>query len=169
MLPGITRAEAQWAEGEATVGLNAALAAAASRHGWTFLGGIFAASTPHGYCAADPWLVRLPESFRTQGDVFGTVHPNRSGHDAHAELIAAALTADFYLEGDLARPRSPRPVCPGDCDGDGEVTVDELILGVAIGIGIEPLESCPAFDVDGDGEVTIDELLQAVSAVLGGC
>ena len=61
------------------------------------------------------------------------------------------------------------PACIGDCNGDGEVTVNELITGVNIALGNSPISACPAFDGDGDGEVSIAELIGAVNAALGGC
>jgi len=57
---------------------------------------------------------------------------------------------------------------PGDCSGDGTVTVDELIIGVNIALGSAPLSSCPSFDIDGDGQVTVDELIVAVNVALVG-
>jgi hypothetical protein len=60
-------------------------------------------------------------------------------------------------------------VCTGDCNGDGEVTIDELLTGVNIALGGLSIDSCPAFDSSGDGEVTIDELLAAVLNALNGC
>lgn len=59
--------------------------------------------------------------------------------------------------------------CVGDCNGDGEVTINELILGVNIALGNKPLSECPAADANGDGEVTIGELIQAVKDVINGC
>ena len=61
-------------------------------------------------------------------------------------------------------------VCPGDCDGDGVVTIDELVRGVAITLQ-QPFggNSCPALDVDHSHYVTIDELVAAVSRALNGC
>lgn len=59
--------------------------------------------------------------------------------------------------------------CAGDCDGDGRVSVAELIEGVRIALGDAPLSECPAFDVTPDGELGIAELVLAVSAALGGC
>ena len=59
--------------------------------------------------------------------------------------------------------------CPGDCDGDGAVTVDELIRAVVISLGDRPLADCTAADRGGDGSVTIDELVAAVDAGLSGC
>jgi hypothetical protein len=60
-------------------------------------------------------------------------------------------------------------VCPGDCDGSGAVTVDELVRGANISIGETPIDDCPSFDVNGDGAVTVDELIAAVNAALFGC
>ena len=59
--------------------------------------------------------------------------------------------------------------CNGDCDGDREVTIDELIRGVNIALGNDPISECNAIDNNADGEATIDELLRAVNAVLQGC
>lgn len=59
--------------------------------------------------------------------------------------------------------------CGGDCDADGEVTVDEIVTGVAIALGTRALDECVSFDEGGDGEVTVDELLRAIQAALTGC
>lgn len=71
-------------------------------------------------------------------------------------------------------PPSPTPTlvqlpCPGDCDADGSVTIDELILGVNIALGVAQLPRCAAFDVNGDSEVTVDELLLGVNRALDHC
>src|SRR5258706_10742895 len=59
--------------------------------------------------------------------------------------------------------------CSGDCAGDGEVTVDELIVGVNIALGTGSLSQCTSLDSSGDGEVTVDELIAAVNQALTGC
>lgn len=59
--------------------------------------------------------------------------------------------------------------CPGDCNRDGVVTVDEILSGVNIALGTLPMEVCPASDADGNGSVTVDELLLAVNHALNGC
>ena len=59
--------------------------------------------------------------------------------------------------------------CVGDCNGDGVVTVNELITGVNIALGSLPLSACPAFDREGDGMVAIGELIAGVSNLLYGC
>jgi len=59
--------------------------------------------------------------------------------------------------------------CTGDCDGDGQVTVSNLITAVNIALGSLPITDCAAIDSDGDGDVTVSELIQAVNAALIGC
>lgn len=59
--------------------------------------------------------------------------------------------------------------CSGDCNGDDEVSIDELLKGVNIALGNLPAVDCPAFDTDANGAVTIDELLAAVSRALNAC
>ncbi len=60
-------------------------------------------------------------------------------------------------------------VCDGDCDGDGTVTVDELLRGVNIILGSIAGVACPALDVNGDEALAINELIGAVSNLLTGC
>jgi hypothetical protein len=59
--------------------------------------------------------------------------------------------------------------CPGDCDGDGEVTVSELLTGVNILLGNLLLDECPAFDENGDQEISVSELVQGVLDAINGC
>lgn len=59
--------------------------------------------------------------------------------------------------------------CPGDCDGDSRVAVNELVQGVHIALGSAALDGCRALDRNGDGEVAVNELVAAVSAALDGC
>jgi hypothetical protein len=66
-------------------------------------------------------------------------------------------------------PIGPIADCTGDCNTNGEVTVDELIRGVNIALGNKPVDDCPAFDRSGDGQVTINELVAAVGNALTGC
>ncbi len=58
--------------------------------------------------------------------------------------------------------------CPGDCDGDGTVSIAELIRGVNLALGSTD-EACSAFDLDGNGSVAVNELIAAVRAALDGC
>jgi hypothetical protein len=60
-------------------------------------------------------------------------------------------------------------LCPGDCDGNGVVGVNEVLLQVAISLGGAPLASCPAGDTDGNGAITVNEVLATVNTALSGC
>jgi hypothetical protein len=66
-------------------------------------------------------------------------------------------------------PKTPPPPCPGDCGGDGQVTIDELVTMVNIALGGKPVSECSVGDTSGDGEITIDEIIQAVNRALNGC
>jgi hypothetical protein len=59
--------------------------------------------------------------------------------------------------------------CVGDCNGNGEVTVNELIVGVNISLETAAVTACPSFDTNGSGSVTVNELIQSVNAALEGC
>lgn len=59
--------------------------------------------------------------------------------------------------------------CIGDCNRDRMVTVDELVTGVNIALGVRPIGDCPTYDGNEDGVLSIDELIDAVNAALGGC
>jgi len=59
--------------------------------------------------------------------------------------------------------------CSGDCNGSGEVTINELLTGVSIALGSMPLSICEAFDCAGTGTVEVSCLIAAVNASLNGC
>ena len=59
--------------------------------------------------------------------------------------------------------------CPGDCNDDFEVTVDELLTGSNIALGRATIDACPAMDANGDGRVTVDDLMAATVNTLYGC
>ncbi len=59
--------------------------------------------------------------------------------------------------------------CTGDCSGDGEIAINEVIVGVNIALGSASVSSCGAMDGDGDGQVAINELIAAVNGALSGC
>jgi hypothetical protein len=70
---------------------------------------------------------------------------------------------------------SPTPVgtpaaCLGDCDGDGRVTVNELITMVNIVLGSALPDACPAGPAGACGRsLDVTCLLQAISHALEGC
>lgn len=61
------------------------------------------------------------------------------------------------------------PLCVGDCDGDGRVSVDEILTMVNIALGTFSPAECAAADGNGDGEVTVDEITRALDHALRGC
>lgn len=63
----------------------------------------------------------------------------------------------------------PPPACAGDCNHDGEVSIDELITSVGVAIGQTAVGHCRGGDRNGDGAITVDELVAAVGSSLAGC
>ncbi len=61
------------------------------------------------------------------------------------------------------------PTCAGDCNGDGTVGINEIIVAVNIALGSTPIANCSAVDTNGDGDVGVNELIQAVNSSLNGC
>jgi hypothetical protein len=80
-----------------------------------------------------------------------------------AGCLIAALTLISTTAG-LAQE-----TCAGDCNEDGSVTVNELVLGVNINLGRADVSNCPAIDTDGNMLVAINELIAAVRSNLDGC
>jgi hypothetical protein len=68
-----------------------------------------------------------------------------------------------------AAPPPPPPICVGDCNGDGGVVINELLIGVNIAADRAPLSTCALLDVDDDGAVKVNELIRAVNNALNGC
>lgn len=87
-----------------------------------------------------------------RGDVFGT------------QVIGASLVAP----GGEPRP-TPELPCAGDCDGNGEVTGNEITVAVRILAAQAALTECPAADADGDGDVYVTDVMRAVLSLGRGC
>jgi hypothetical protein len=65
-------------------------------------------------------------------------------------------------------PTPPESACVGDCDGSGEVTVDEVITMVNITLGNTQPSDCPnGIPVDADVDITL--IVRAVNNALGVC
>ncbi len=54
--------------------------------------------------------------------------------------------------------------CAGDCNGDGMVTIDELITAVNVDLGKAPADACPAGTCN-----TVDCLVHIIDNILYGC
>ena len=59
--------------------------------------------------------------------------------------------------------------CPGDCNADGVVSIDELVTGVSASLDPARVAICEPVDRDGDGRAGVDELVRAVRSALSGC
>jgi len=67
-----------------------------------------------------------------------------------------------------APPVAAQP-CVGDCNGDGAVSIADLVTAVNISLGATAVSACPAADRNSDGLVAISELITAVGHGLRGC
>ena len=91
--------------------------------------------------------------------------------------LCAALLGITVWGASLCHPRIARAQaggaaaagCVGDCGGDTEVTVNELIVMVNVALGTSPVSACPVGDSNGDGEITVNEIITAVNNALNGC
>jgi hypothetical protein len=96
----ISDAEVLWAHLEVILPLNDIVREAAERHadkGWKFVGGVAERFRGHGYCASDSWIVHHEVSVAQQGNRTGTMHPNRKGQNAYAEVLLEQLRPDLGL------------------------------------------------------------------------
>lgn len=64
--------------------------------------------------------------------------------------------------------RAPVP-CVGDCNGSGDVAVNELVTSVNIALGNLAIAVCTDIDANDSGTVEINELIAAVNAALSSC
>jgi len=82
-----------------------------------------------------------------------------------AALFAAILVSVVVSPGVAQAPAR----CVGDCNNDGEVTVDDLLRMVAVGLGQASGFDCPAADANADRRITPDEILRSVGTALTAC
>ncbi len=127
------------------------------------------ATTPAGSTAS-------PTTTPTSGSPGATPTATATSRSATPAISATATATNQTAAPATDTPtpalatETPAPAtCPGDCDGDGQVMVGELIRGVRIALGLAAVGDCPSFDTDGDDEVGIGELIAAVRSALDGC
>ncbi|MDX2169061.1 MAG: parallel beta-helix domain-containing protein [Deltaproteobacteria bacterium] len=82
--------------------------------------------------------------------------------------ILAALGFALSIAFVSARPAAAQS-CTGDCGANGQVEINELIIGVNIALGSAEPSACSSFDQNESGEVEINELITAVGFALNGC
>src|ERR1700687_2046780 len=76
--------------------------------------------------------------------------------------------AAVWVPGVLLAPPATAQ-CVGDCDGSGDVTVNELITMVNIALNLQPLSACVAGDADSSGDITVNEIIAGVNNALSQC
>ena len=84
--------------------------------------------------------------------------------EQHCEGGAAALRGEIRVNSNF-----PAGTCPGDCNDDGAVAIDELATGVGIALGRTSLLRCLPFDADSTADLSVNELITGVNAALRGC
>jgi len=85
-----------------------------------------------------------------------------------SRVLALAVLLAFGVPGPASAQRCAT-VCAGDCDGDGAVTIVEVLKAVRIALGEADRDICVDADRDSDRRVTMDELIGAVEIALSGC
>jgi hypothetical protein len=85
----------------------------------------------------------------------------------HSCISKSATACDVWTQ---LFELSTDPHCPGDCNLDGRVTVDELVLAVDVALR-DPADAkyCSTIDIDSDCLVSIHEVVLATKNALGGC
>jgi hypothetical protein len=120
------------------------------------------------------WQLRLPEG--TEGEYavsfrFITDSPAYAESAPFTMMLSNLSTPTPEGPTPTSTPTPTRtpggPICPGDCNGDDVVTVDEVVgaVGAALGAG----DACPAMDFDDDGKVSVTDVVVTVESALHGC
>jgi hypothetical protein len=94
---------------------------------------------------------------------------NNAGMTASMSATTPCTGNDTPTPTPTGVPTGTVSACVGDCDGGGTVTVNELIRGVNISLGLQPLSECPSFNCQGTGMVPVSCLIQGVNNSLDGC
>lgn len=96
--------------------------------------------------------------------------------DGHPLLCSAtndAATPDHVMLhpqcSDGAVRISSTPLCVGDCEEFGEVTISSLYTMINIALGYQWVGGCRLGDRNGDGVITIDEIIEGIDNALNGC
>jgi len=76
--------------------------------------------------------------------------------------LSAANYSFAFVNGTLTVTGPPKP---GDCDGDGTVSIAEVQSAVDMLLGLKPVASC--VDVDNSGTVTLPEVQEVINSFLG--
>jgi hypothetical protein len=98
-----------------------------------------------------------------------TPNPTATPTETAPPTASATMTQTLTSTEPPPATGTPGPICAGDCDNGGAVTVDEIIGLVNIALGTGELSGCSSGDGDRNGQITVDEILTAVNRALEGC
>jgi hypothetical protein len=128
-----------------------------------------------GLCLAGPATAPSPTPTMTASGNSPTPTPTPTESVATAtptELPSSTPTL-MPTEAPTSTPTSsgptPTPGCPGDCNIDGKVVVNEVVIGVNILMEHTALSQCPSFDVNRNNQVEVNELILGLDRALRGC
>lgn len=92
--------------------------------------------------------------------------------DTGSRAVTAEIPVGCAAAGMAVAPvaiASAPEACAGDCDGDGRVTVEELVRGVPFLTGATFVDQCTVLDRNGDRVVDASEFRAALEQALRGC
>lgn len=98
----------------------------------------------------------------------GTAMVPRDAVPGAEHLVSAAL-GDSEIASAVFRTVYGAAPCVGDCDRNGVVTIDELLRGIRIALGLASTAVCYGIDASQNGVVSIEELVAGVQRALDGC
>jgi hypothetical protein len=84
-------------------------------------------------------------------------------------LLIACVGFVCVLVPAVAAPAQSTAACAGDCDGNGTVTVDELLTLADIALGTASPSTCAAEGTAGRGLITVEDVVAGANSALQGC
>ncbi len=94
------------------------------------------------------------------------------GMAMHRDLSTGGAVTDFAFVPPAPKNNAGQTgalPCVGDCDGNHQVTIDEILTLVNIALGNGQVSDCTVGDADGDKQITIDEIVAAVNNAFSSC
>jgi len=152
-------------------------AASSSPANLTPLGGVLAFTIELDGGGSQLWLSSGARTVRIQ-DLPGEMPRELTLSDYHLffTLFTVETGRDLWAIPRAALSLDPRRPCPGDCDGDGIVHIEELMTGVAMALGTAFSAPCRAAYCNGDcgpgpagRPLTVACLIRSVRSALHGC
>lgn len=114
--------------------------------------------------------------WRSDGTPEGTVFLHAAMEESYPPSFAVGGAHVFFRFDDgltgselWALPLAAIAGCPGDCNGDHVVEVDEIVTATRLMMREITTSSCAAADVNHDLSVSIGELVVTIQAALHGC